>query len=107
MVDFRGRTAGWVGRFRNSLLRADRDPGAGAAGERPAPLRRDRALSAGGGAEGAGGWIYFGRDPAVVLRLLTVHSGLATLEENRTTEDGGVGCQARTDPKHAEAFEEA
>src|ERR1700733_3263541 len=105
MVYFRDRAASGIARLCDSLLRADWNPGAGAARKWPAPLRRGGALSAGGGAESAGGGIYARRDPAVILRLPAVDAGFATLEENRGTKDGGVGCQDCPDPKHAEALE--
>src|SRR5580704_7548748 len=107
MVHFRDRAKGRAARLRDSLLRADRHPGTGASRERPAALRRYGALPAGGVAESAGGRIQFGRDPAVVLRFLAFHSYFTALEEDRRTKNGGTGCQDRTDPKHAEAFEEA
>ena len=51
MVHFRDRAKGRAARVCDSLLRADRHPGAGVSRERPAALRRYRALPAGGGAE--------------------------------------------------------
>src|ERR1700722_4200873 len=106
MVYFRDRAAGGIARLRDSLLRADWDPGTGATREWPAPLRRGGALPAGSGAHGARSRIHAGRDPAVVLRLPAVDAGFATLEENLGKKDGGVGCQDCPDPKHAEALEE-